>query len=316
MILRIFPLLLSAILFTACLTPKTPEPPEWVAEPPEVNATNVFGVSVADTPEAAYRSAVGGIAATLFKAAEPLIAERFPDPGEESALTAAVRSRLARLDYAHVIRLSQQPMEEQTAVMVTLPRADIAEQIAAWESSLQARLQAMREHAVSLPAYARVSVLGRAHETLPDFKAVLLLGELLGDTPRTDGWELAERVEDAYRRIKFGLNVAVISDAEAIVFAEPLKRALRAEGLNPVGVPPQGTILLNADSQQSRGGGVTRLTMRLGITPKAKGQACGGVTLFLKGSGTDLDAARRSCAEALADTLGNAGLFHTVGCDE
>lgn len=316
MILRIFVPLLYAALFTACLGPGTPEPPAWVAEPPEFNATNVFGVSVADTPDAAYSTAVGGIAATLFKIAEPVVDERFAGSGEAPALKAALRNRLARLDYTRVTRHSQQPMDEQTALMVTMSRTDIAEQFTAWESALHTRLQSMREHAVTLPAYARVSLLGRAHETLPDYKAVLLMGEIVAGNSHTAGWELAERVEDAYSRIKFGLKVAIISDAEAIVFVNPLKQALRAEGLNPIGAPPQGTILLNADSQQSRGDGVVRLTMRLGIMPKANGQACGKMTLFLKGSGPDLDAARRSCAEALSRTLKKTGLFHTVGCDE
>ena len=303
-----------ALFFLACSAPKEPEVPQWVQQPPVATATELYGVSVAHTPEEAILSAAGGIASGVLEAATPAAERETGDKQLRGEIISAMKQLLARLDYSRITVKERSAMGEDTAVLVTMRRSDFVSQM---KQALQTRSDALSP-AVNLgtdtPAFTRLGALGSAYETRPLLLAEILLLETVDPAAETSAYRaLSKKIEEKYNALKFGMGITVISDANAIVYVETLKKALRSEGILPGG-KPSGTLLLYADSQQEHTGGIYSVMTRLRIESTVAGQKIAEKELYLQArSAEGYGASRQKTAEMLAKTIRREGLFHTLG---
>ncbi|WP_345972333.1 hypothetical protein [Sulfurimonas diazotrophicus] len=306
-------LLTVTLLFSGCLTPTTPEVPAWVEHPPPPTATTLYGVSVAESKEAAYVSALGSIASTMLKGAEPLLEQRVRDVNERSQASAAMRTVLQEIDYPGVAVKEEAEMGEDHAVLITMPRSIFAAQI---DARLKVHRQTIEAHLPpeDAPLFTQLGRLGAAHEEKPMLLAEVLLLETADPAADTKPYyAFAEKTDAAYNALKFGVALSVISDAEAIVYVDTVEQALRSEGMTPTG-NRIGLLLLHADSQQERRNGLFNVTMRVRLESVAKGERIAQNEFFLEAvSPQSFSDAKRRTAEALKTRLRERGLFRTLG---
>jgi hypothetical protein len=307
--------LLAPVLFIlACAVPREPAVPEWVQHPPDATLTELYGVSVAHTKEEAVVSAAGGIASGVLDAATPLVERETPDKQLQNAIVSEMKNVLKTLNYSKITLKEQAPVGEETAVLVAMKRSDF---IAQMKQRVQRQSNALSP-AVNAEAgtadFARLGALGSAHETQPLFLADILLLETVDPAADTAAYRtLSKKIEEAYNALKFGMGVTVISDANAIVYVETVKKALRSEGIAPGG-KPSGTLLLTADSQQEHAGSGYSVRTRLRIESTVKERKLAQRELYLQArSENGYTDAHRKTAEVLRETLRKEGLFHTLG---
>lgn len=311
--IRITMLGLLLAVFTACIGPETPQPPEWVQHPPAPTPTERYGVSVANTLPAATLSAAGGIASGLYEESEPLVLRRFDDPARQKEVLSAIKKVLADLDYSRVTVKASGEMEEQTAVMVTLPRQALATQLQNEVTRQTAELQNVLQTASTQKGFAKIGLLGKSYERLPHFYAWAMLLETETGIEPKEAFTTVNDIETAYIRDCFGVPIAVIGDAEAIFLVKTLQHALRARSLDPSGTPV-GTILLSAQTQkESSGGRITLRTKLLILAQEGDGTSLAEHTVLLKATDTTLEAARVQSAKQLAQMIDNEGLFRILG---
>lgn len=306
--------LAPVLFFLGCSAPKEPEIPQWVQEPPAATATELYGVSVADTSEEAVLSAAGGVAAVVLNAAAPSADRETADKRLRGEITSGMRQILTRLNYAKITVKERAAMGEKTAVLVAMQRSDFVAQM---KQALQARSDALSPAVnaeAGTPAFARLGALGAAHETRPLLLAEILLLETVEPAADTSTYRaLSQKIESDYNALKFDTGITVISDANAIVYVETVKKALRSEGILPEG-KPAGTLLLYADSQQDFAGGIYSVKTRLRIESTVKGEKIAENQLYLQARSPEgYGDARQKTATELVKTIRNGGLFHTLG---
>jgi len=303
-----------AILLTGCFTPSTPDIPAWVQQPPAPTATTLYGVSVAENFDTALVSATGNIAVTVLKAAQPALETAVEDPRARKTVAAKMQTVLETIRYPDIEVEAKAEMGEEQAVLIRMPRARLASQLAdrlqTHREQIETRLDAHRD----APDFMRLGTLGRADEERPMLLAEITLLETADPAADTTLYRaLSQRIETEFNALKFGASLTVISDANAIVYVEPLKKALRAEGIAPSG-STVGMILLFADSEQVRSGGRYTVKTRLRLESTAKGKQLAHSEHFLQGSAlSGYDDARRQTGEALGELIEKEGLFHTLG---
>ena len=314
--MRFFPLwLLIPILFIqGCSVPQQPEVPTWVQEPPAATAEEIFGVSVASTPDEAVVSAAGGVAANILQAAEPLASRQTGDNQQRREIIADMKITLQSLDYSQIKVKEQAPLDKDTAVLVTMQRSDVVSQLKQTLTKTSDELSPAAKQATDTPAFVRLGVLGAAHEKQPQFLAKILLLETVDPSTDTSAYRnLSKQIENDYDAIAFGMAVNIISDAGGIVYVETFKQAFRSEGIVSDG-KPSGTILLYTDSQQEHTGNSYSVRIRLRIESTADSHKIVQNELYLDGrSSRSYDEARQKTADVLMKKIRDEGLFETLG---
>jgi hypothetical protein len=308
-------LLFAALLafMTAC-APKKPSVPTWVKQPPAATQTELFGVSVAHTPEEAVVSAAGGIAAAVLDAAKPLLKSEVPNKGIRRKTEKQMKLALQSLDYNATKVKEQVAMGKETAVLVSIPRAGFAVQL---ESRLRKRSNeiafALSKYAHA-PQFEHLGVLGALHEDQADFIADILLVQTLKPAADLTAYrKQLQKVESDYNAFRFGVGVTVISDAGGIFYVETMQKALRSEGVNP-SAASLGTILISSDSQRDLTGATYRVKTRLHIRCTVDGKQVAQSEHYLEGTSTQSYAdASRNTANSLSKIIAKEGLFHTLG---
>lgn len=302
------------LFFSGCLTPEQPDIPAWVQAPPPATATELYGVSVADTPAQALVSAVGGVAAGVLAQAEPLLRSESPYPTTQARIRDEAKAILSGLDYATVLSKEQVALGQQTAVLVAMPHKAMNRNLA---EALRHEADKLRKK-TALPhdadPFARLGALGVANESLPRLIAAVALRNAVDPVADTTAErQLAIRIQNDYNSLKFGLGVTVISDAQSIPFVNMLNKALRSQGIAPEG-KNIGTILVSADAQQQYKNGRYQLTMRLRLKSTSNHTVVARSEHFLKSSAPGGYAeARKSAAKVLTKQIESDGLFHTLG---
>jgi len=306
--------LIVPLLFSGCLTPKSPEVPAWVEHPPPPTATELYGVSVAKNPEAAFVSATGNIAATMLQAAQFPLERHVTDAEQRQQISAAMRTVLEGINYPDITLKEQAEMGEDYAVMVKMPRTVFAAQISA---RLQAHRQTIEQRLAAHASdalFGRLGHLGAAHEERPMLLAETFLLEAADPAADTAPYRaFAQETETAYNDLKFGTAVSVISDAEAIVYVETVEQALRSEGITPTG-KRIGLLLVHADSQQEQRNGRYNVKTRVRLESVADGNRIAQNEFFLEAASTQsYSDAKHRTAEGLKKRIREMGLFHTLG---
>lgn len=310
--MRSLTIFLFALLLSGCLTPSTPKVPAWVANPPAATDTELFGVSVADTPAKAYVSAIGGIASAVLESTEPLIKERYTDEDMRRRIIASAKTVMRTLDYSTAVVKERVPLDKQTAILVAIPRQTVASQLAAaLAKEANATKRAIAHNGTAL---VRLGTLGRAYEARPRLLSLaFLLGTVDPAANTRPYYALVKEIEERYNAMKFGLGITLISDANGIVYVPILDKALRAQGITPGG-KNVGTILISADSQTEHTDGIYRVKTRVRFTATADGSTVARREHFLEGaSRRNLTDAKTHTAETLEARIKKAGLFHTLG---
>lgn len=309
-----FSFFIAALLFSGCLTPQQPDIPAWVESPPPATATELYGVSVADTPAQALVSAVGGIAAGVLSRAEPLLRRESSDPAMQARIRSEAKAILSNLDYSAVASKEQIALDKQTAVLVVMPRQAMNKNLA---GALRHEADTLRKKinlSENAQTFARLGALGAANESLPRLIAAIVLRNAVDPAADTAAErQLATQIQNDYNRLKFGLGITVISDAQSIPFVNVLYKALRSQGILPEG-RNIGTILVSSDSQQEFKNGRYRLTMRIRLKSTSEHTVIAQSEHFLKSSAASGYAeARKNAAGVLAKQIEKDGLFHTLG---
>jgi hypothetical protein len=311
--LNLLLLFIAALMLSGCLTPATPQVPEWVQHPPDATANELYGVSVAATPAEALVSATGGIATSILNTAKPQLAKtQFADALREK-IVSEMKTVLETMDYSAITVKEHVAMGKDTAVLIAMQRSGFAAQM---NTRLEKHSEAIKQQLTEAgnDDFTRLCRLGSLNEDQPRLLAEIFLLETLNPAADTSAYRmLSKQVNDSYNRLKFGMGVNIISDANAIVFVHTLNKALRSEGLNPSG-KPSGTILLYADSEQEHSGGGYSVKTRLRIESTVKGKKIMEKEHYLQASSPDGYAdARRKTGDALMQIIKQEGLFHTLG---
>jgi hypothetical protein len=312
--LKLLTLFVSALLSAGCFAPETPKIPAWVEHPPAPTATELYGVSVADTFNEAFVSATGNIASTMLLAAEASLEKQTRDENLRKKSAAAMKAVLQEIDYPGVELKERASMGEQSAVLIRMPRRAFSAQIS---SRLQAHKKRVENHLAAHAAdstFAHLGLLGSFHEEQPVLLAEIILLETADPSADTTGYRaFMQKIEDDYNALKFGASITIISDANAIVYVDPLKKALISEGIAPSG-SPVGTILLFGDSQKEHSGGRYSVKTRVRFESTVKGERIARKEHFLEAhSANGYEEARRQTADALQKLIKKEGLFHTLG---
>lgn len=298
---------------SACMGPKTPQTPDWVEHPPAATPTQRYGVSVAPNLAAATLSAAGGIASGLYEEAEPLVLRHFKDPARQKEVLSWTKKVLTDLDYTSLKLETSSEMEQQSAVMLSMPRLALATQLEAEVAQQTTALKNVLKAASTSNGFAKIGLLGKAYESLPRFYAWSVLLETETGTEAREAFKTADSIEAAYFRDCFGAPISVIGDAEAIFLVNTLQHALRSRSLDPSGMP-EGTILLSAQKQKESSSG--RITLRTKLLIRAQegdGTLLTERTVLLKATADTLQTAQEECARHLSRMIRDQGLFGTVG---
>jgi hypothetical protein len=311
---RLLALMVSALLSAGCFSPETPKVPVWVEHPPAPTAGELYGVSVADTFNEALVSATGNIASTMLISAEASLEKKVRDETLRKKSVAAMKSVLQTIDYPGVELKQRAEMGEQSAVLVRMPRSAFAEQILLHLKAHKKRIEDLLAAHTDDPAFVRLGLLGRSHEEQPLLLAEITLLETANPSADTKPYRaFSQQIEDDYNALKFGTSLTIISDADAIVYVAPLKKALRSEGIAASG-NQVGTILLFGDSQREHSGGLYHVKTRVRFESTVKRKRIAQSERFLEArSANGYDEARRKTAESLVKLIKKEGLFHTFG---
>ncbi len=308
------------LFLTGCMTPEEPQTPDWVVHPPEATAQELYGVSVASSLPKTVLSAVGGLASAVYDAAqEPL--RKYPlDSLQLQRTRRAMKAVLASLDYDGVEVKKKAPMDKNVAVLIAMERADLITQLTVRLQSHIRRLETeIAANTEGQPFFQRLAVLGKVNEEHAEVLAEIVLLETAD--PFTDlkpYLAFIERTRSAYDRLKFDASASVISDAGAIAFVVPLKKAFAAEGIGTAyftqDAKHRGTVLLFADKQQERTQRGYFLKIRLRTKTRARKQILAkSEHYYQKISPENFKTAESAIAETFAADLRNKGLFHTLG---
>lgn len=303
-----------ALFISGCLTPETPKTPAWVESPPAATKTELYGVSVSDTPAQAFLSATGGIAATILNDAEPRIKHLSSDTKMRQRIRTAAKAIMGELNYSDIVPKEQATLNQQTAVLVSIPRKTMARQLSSLLKQDEEQIRSSIENSKKHSMLERLGTMGKAYESLPRLLAEIALAEAVDPALESaSGHALAEKIAHDYNAIKFGLNVTVISDAEGIVYVDTLYKALRAQGIVPGG-KQIGTILIYADAQQQHTLNRYEVTMRVRFESTDGDISAAKAEHFLRASSKDsYTEAKKRSATLLAKQIEEKGLFHTLG---
>jgi hypothetical protein len=311
---KLLALIASALLSAGCFSPETPKTPAWVEHPPAPTAGELYGVSVANTFNEALISATGNIALTMLKSAEASLETKVRDEKLRKKSVSAMKTVLQAIDYPGVELKQRAAMGEQSAVLVRMPRSAFSAQILSHLKAHKKRIEDLLAAHTADPAFMRLGLLGRSHEEQPLLLAEITLLETADPSADTNKYrEFSQQIEADYNALKFGTSITIISDAGAIAYVGPLKKALRSEGIATSG-NRVGTILLFGDSQREHSGGLYRIKTRVRFESTVKGKRIAQSERFLEArSAKGYDEARRDTAEALLKLIKKEGLFHTFG---
>ena len=149
-------LILPFLFVLGCTAPQQPVVPPWVQQPPVATAEELYGVSVAPTPEAAIVSAAGGIASGVLDAAKPLVTRETGDSQLRSEIVSRMKQVLQSLDYSKIKLKEQSPMEKNTAVLVAMQRSDVIAQLKRALQELSGTLSAAVNPKAGTPDFAKL----------------------------------------------------------------------------------------------------------------------------------------------------------------
>ncbi|GEM_PF-5516147 len=316
---RLVPILFSLLFLSACTGSDTPEVPKWVSSPPEATDTEIYGVSVAKSRPEALVSAADGIASSLYTTAETLLPHYRLDTRQTARTKKALKRTLASLDYSRLTVVEERPMKKDIALLVSVRRADLLDQVEKRLDLLDDRLENEITAAQTQPPFVRLAVLGKAHEAHPALLADIVLLQTLDPLANLKPWlERIREREDAYSRIKFNAAVNVISDAGAIRYVGTFKKAFVAEGIRADGGLSShdvaASVLLLADSQREHLADGYHLTVRLRVKTKVAGKTFKITEHFFKAvSKRGYGPAQETTVRQLRDKIREAGLFHFLG---
>ena len=325
--MRLILLPVIAVLLGGCLTSQPDPAPEWVQKPPAATAQTLYGVSVASTKQEAEASAAGGIASSIFDTAEYRLRQT---SGMAPALSKAMKNVLSSLDYGKAVLVKQSEIEKpadpddtdaetktDTAVLVSIERGEITAQLKTRLESRKARLEQGIETAGKAAAFMQMAQWGLCHEERNLLTAEAVLLETLDPASDSKPYRaFVAECETTYNRLKFESSAAVISDANAIVFVDILKKALVAEGISPNGMSGKNAaaVSLLSDRQQNRNGNVFAMTVRIKTATRSDGTEIAASEHFYSAKSREsYDAVQKRIADQLAVSIRSEGLFHILG---
>ena len=295
--------------------------PKWVKEPPVSNDTQIYGVSVAGTKPEAFKSAVTGLAGSIYKAAGITLKNMNMDEHVKSQADNAIKHELSSLDYTNVSIKETKKINKDTAVLVSMDRQEVAKQLKRKMNEHMDLLGKSINIAKTKTQFVHLAMLGRAHEESPRLIArAVLLKTIEPETDTKYIFDFISKVETDYDKSRFDASVNIISDAGSILFVQPLKKAFAAEGIKTSGLGKKdtdgtnATILLISDKQQEKSVGKYRLRVHLHIKTKTDGAtvATEGHS-FTTVSTESYHDARQQIASLLTKKIHENGVFHILG---
>ena len=308
------------LLMAGCLTPDTPKTPDWVEHPPEATPQELYGVSVASSLPKTVLSAIGGLATSVYDAAqEPLKA--YPLDQQQKHLTQkAMKNVLASLDYDGIEVKQEVKMGKNVAVMIAMERADLIAQLS---KKLQAHIDRLEAEIIAntdVPFFRQLAVLGKVNEEHPAILAQIVLLQTADPFADIKPYlAFIKKTKNSYSHLKFTASVTVISDANAIALVEPLKKAFIAEGIKTANIPDRtndkrGTVLLQADRQREKTAGGYALKIRLQLKTKTASETIATSEHYYQAvSRKSYKDAETIIAKTFASDIRENGLFHVLG---
>ena len=323
--MRFLIVLIPLLLIFGCADPKPQPVPSWITTPTQNTSEKLYGNGAGKTLLEASSQALNIIASNLYLTAH-IAMEKETHPvrinGDEQTLEDVnniIKDELGALSLVESTIEKSVVRDQNHIVLMSIKR----EQFFQFEKKrLDTQIDQIKtslKEAEKLSPLKHFSLLHKAQLQREEVLAKAVLLQTIQPTFSMAPYDTyINDIDQKYNTLKATFRIQLISDATAMRFSAPIKKALSSEGfiVNSTLQKDKNTItvMLTATQKQDESNGYKTVKIRLSVSTKNSTKKLSSALHTLSGkSRSSYEEARRQAADHLTKKIRNSDIFSVLG---